>query len=158
MMGSDVEERDFVDRLGAVLEHAGLPPMAGRILGRLLICEPSEQSSSDLAEYLLASRGAISTSTRLLMEAGLVERVRRPGSRATWFRVREGAWGEMLHAEVKRARLLRTIAEDGLALLRGAPPSQTRRLEEFCSFNRFFERELPTLVERWDEEKSRESG
>jgi len=145
-----IRERNFVDRVALVFEHAGIPPISGRILGRLLICDPPEQSSAELADYLLASKGAVSTATRMLMEIGVIEKIRRRGSRASWFRAKRGAWGEMLHAEITRVRMLRQLADEGLALMSEAPPERLERLQEFRDFNAFFETELPELVTRWD--------
>jgi len=151
------KERDFVDQIALVLERSGLPPVAGRILGRLLICDPAEQSSSALADYLNTSAGSVSTSTRMLMQTGLVERVRKRGSRSAWFRVREGAWAEMIHAEIARIRRLREVADMGLALLPGdCPDERRRRMQDFRDFNAFFEREFPILIEHWDNREKKE--
>lgn len=144
-----LQERHLVDRIALALEHAGLPPIAGRILGRLLLCDPPEQSSAGLADYLSASRGAVSTMTRLLVDAGLVERIRIRGSRATWFRIRTGLWAEMLQREVVRVQQFRALAHEGLELLADAPPERRLRLQEFLDFNEFFAEELPSLIEHW---------
>ncbi|MBV9805150.1 MAG: hypothetical protein JO130_18265 [Solirubrobacterales bacterium] len=50
----------FADHMGrfSARRHA-YPPMAGRLLGYLAVCDPPEQSIGDLSEALLASRSAI---------------------------------------------------------------------------------------------------
>ena len=68
-----VEEKHFVEEVGLFFEQSGMPRMAGRILGWLLISDPSHQTTSELAEVLLASKGSISTMTRLLIRIGLIE-------------------------------------------------------------------------------------
>ncbi len=68
--------------LALFFEEMGFPRMAGRILGWLLICDPPEQSAGQLAGVLQASKGSLSTMTRLLIQMGLVERVGLPGSAA----------------------------------------------------------------------------
>ena len=153
------KERNFVDQIALVLERSGLPPVAGRILGRLLICDPAEQSSSELADYLRTSPGSVSTSTRMLMQTGLVERVRKSGSRSAWFRVRDGAWAEMIHAEIARIRRLREVADMGLALLSaGCSDERRKRMQDFRDFNAFFEREFPILIEHWDKRNTKEES
>ena len=47
-----------------------MTPMAGRMWGWLLICEPPEQTAAEIAEALQASRGAISGTARILTTAG----------------------------------------------------------------------------------------
>ncbi len=144
------KERDFVDQIGLVLERSGLPPVAGRLLGRLLICDPAEQSSADLADYLVTSAGSISTCTRMLMQARLVERIRKPGNRSAFFRLREGAWVEMMQAEVSRITRLREISDVGLALLPENDNPRRKRMQAFRDFNAFLEREFPILMDHWD--------
>jgi DNA-binding transcriptional regulator GbsR (MarR family) len=63
-------QKHFIEDISLYLEQMGVPRMAGRILGVLLIANPPEQSITDLVEALQASKSAISTSTRLLSEMG----------------------------------------------------------------------------------------
>ena len=51
-------ESAFVEEMGQALATYGMTPMAGRMWGWLLICEPPEQTAADLAEALQASRGS----------------------------------------------------------------------------------------------------
>ena len=54
------EEITFADHLGRFYARRyAFPPMVGRVLGYLLVCEPRDQSIAELSEALLASRSAI---------------------------------------------------------------------------------------------------
>ena len=44
------EEQRFVEEVGIVFEQTGLPRMAGRILGWLLISDPPHQSTDQLTQ------------------------------------------------------------------------------------------------------------
>jgi DNA-binding transcriptional regulator GbsR (MarR family) len=70
----------------------GLPRMAGRVLGELLICDPPAQSLTDLCDILQASKSSVSTTTRLLTEMGLIERVALPVPRQVYFQFKSGGW------------------------------------------------------------------
>ena len=59
------KDKQFVEEVGIVFEQTGLPRMAGRILGWLLIAEPPHQSTEQLINALMASKGSISSMTRL---------------------------------------------------------------------------------------------
>ena len=80
------EAKNFVEEVGIAFEQTGLPRMAGRVFGWLLISDPPYQSSTELAEALMASKGSISTTTRLLIQLGLAERFVIPGERHDNFR------------------------------------------------------------------------
>ncbi|MCK6506231.1 MarR family transcriptional regulator [Myxococcota bacterium] len=145
----DQRERLFVEEVGLMLEQVGLPRMAGRILGRLLISQPDHQSSAELAEYLHASKASISTSTRLLQQVGLIQRVPVAGSRESWFAVRPDTYDGLLQAELVKTRMARELMDRGLLLLADRPPRDAARLRQLRDLYAFFERELPTMLAKW---------
>src|SRR6202012_5966574 len=57
------------------------PPMVGRLIGYLAVCDPPEQSIGELAEALLASRSAIAGAVKGLETMRLVSRTRVAGER-----------------------------------------------------------------------------
>jgi hypothetical protein len=64
----------IAEELGLMLADAGLPEIAGRVLGWLLACDPPEQSLEQLRVASKASRASISNMTRLLLHFGFIER------------------------------------------------------------------------------------
>ena len=69
------EEAEFVDRLGLFMEMLGGPRTMGRIYGWLLICDPPQQSLTELAHTLSVSKASVSTVARQLQEGGMIERL-----------------------------------------------------------------------------------
>ena len=147
------EEQHFVEEVGLFIERMGLPRMAGRVLGKLLISVPPHQSTGELAESLLASKGSISTMTRLLIQGGLIERMSLPGERRDYFRIKPNAWFQMTLQDNLRLIALRDHANRGLGLLSGQGPELRERLEELLDLCAFYERELPGLLERWERQR-----
>jgi len=144
--------RQFIEDMGLRWEEEGFPRMAGRLVGWLLVCDPPHQTAGELAEVLGASAGSISTMMRILVQSGLVKRIAVPGQRSAGYRIRSGAWSEILGAWIEKARRTRLLAEQGLRLLEGRDEESRHRLQEFHEFHAFFERELPRLLERWRRE------
>jgi DNA-binding transcriptional regulator GbsR (MarR family) len=142
----------FADEIGLLYEDLGQPRIAGRVLGWLLVCEPDCQSAEDLATVLHASRGSISTTTRLLVRAGLVERQTIRGDRRTYYRIRPGAWTTVFEEQIQTARRMRELAERGLELLNDEPVERRSRIEELHALTAFYEREAPILLSRWRRE------
>jgi len=58
------EESEFVDRIGLFFEMLGAPRTMGRVYGWLLICDPPQQSLTELAEVLSVSKASVSTVAR----------------------------------------------------------------------------------------------
>src|SRR4026209_1699947 len=115
-------EAAFVEEMGQYLASYGMTPMAGRMWGWLLICEPPEQTAAEIAEALQASRGAISGTARILTTAGMIRRTTRRGDRREYFSAPPEALDSMLTSASATYRRLREIAEPRPAALAAAPP------------------------------------
>jgi MarR family len=142
----------YVEEWGLLFEQSGLARMAGRVLGWLLVSDPAEQTSAELARALSASKGSISTTTRLLERFGLLERVGLPGDRRTYFRVAPGAFTTMMEDKLRSVSTWKELAGRGVALLEKGGRQRTRRLQAVHDFYAFFEREFPALIRRWKKE------
>jgi len=82
----NAQTADFIERMGLALESDGLPRIAGRIFGLLLVSEDC-RSLDDLAAALGVSKGSVSTNARLLEQRGVLERNSRPSDRRDYYRV-----------------------------------------------------------------------
>lgn len=148
-MDQSQRERQFIEQVALALEASGLPLMAGRLLGWLLICNPPEQSSSQLIDHLSASKASISTNTRLLIRMSLVEKVAVPSSRIAHFRVRPDAWEMIMEQQMNHISNFRALLDDGLKLMSASSAQQRRRLEDTRDLYAFFELEFPQLLNSW---------
>lgn len=144
-----------VEEMALFYEQAGLPRMAGRIIGWLMICEPSHQSLVELGEVLQASKGSISTMTRLLIQLGIIQRVSIPGDRRDYVAIPPGSSTRMLAQNTGKIAAVRQIAARGLTALKGARPERLERLRELHDLYAFLEREMPLLLARWEKESKR---
>lgn len=147
------ERQHFVEDVGVLFEMVGLPRMAGRIFGWLLVSNPPHQSPGELAEVLQASKGSISTMTRLLVQIGLIERISLPGQRRDYFRIKLNAWSELTNQRLAQITAFRQLAERGLQLLQEEPPQSRQRLEEMRDMHAFYEQEFPRMLERWEKQR-----
>lgn len=147
------EQMHFVEDVGLMFESIGLPRMSGRIFGWLLISNPPQQSHTELAEVLQASKGSISTMTRLLIQIGLIERISLPGERRDYFQIKPNAWAQMTKQRMAQITAFRQLAEKGLDLLKHTPSELQQRLQEMRDMHAFLERELPQLDQRWQLEQ-----
>ena len=150
---ADARVQDWMERLAILLERDGLPRMAGRIFGWLLVCDPPEQSMEELAAAVQGSKASMSTMTRLLVSAALVEKVRLPGARCDAFRIRPGQWRQLWRSRMQLVDEATRLTGRGLALLEGRPPWVRARLEDLYYQYRFIGERLPALLEQLDRER-----
>ena len=140
--------------MGRFLASLGMTPMAGRMWGWLLICEPPEQTASDIAAALHASRGAISGTARLLAASGLIRRTTRASDRRGYFSAPPEALDSMLSSAAAVYRQMRQIAERGLTATADRPPAARARLQEFRDVMAFVEQEIPAVIGRFLEDRN----
>ncbi|MGA7935523.1 MAG: MarR family transcriptional regulator [Kovacikia sp.] len=151
---NSLEQPHFIEEVGLAFEMVGLPRMAGRIFGWLLISNPPHQSPGELAAILQASKGSISTMTRLLLQIGLLERISQPGKRRDYFRIKPNAWSELTKQRMVQITTFRQLAERGLEMMQGEDARSLQRLEDMRDTHAFFEQELPLLIDRWEQQRN----
>jgi DNA-binding transcriptional regulator GbsR (MarR family) len=152
------QESAFVEEMGQVLASYGMTPMAGRMWGWLLICDPPEQTAGDIADALHASRGAISGTARILSSAGFIRRSTRRGDRREYFSAPPEALEQFMGSAGRVYRQLRELMEHGLAAMDGRTPQDRARLQELHDVMAFIETEVPALLERYQQERAGTTG
>lgn len=151
----DQKLREWVEEVSMLLEQDGLPRMAGRIFGWLVVCDPPEQSLEDLAAAVQGSKASMSTMTRLLVRSGLVEKVRPPGARRTSFRVEPGRWETLWRSRIALIEEATALLARGLGLLAGKPREVRARLLELHRQYSFFGQAFPELLARLERRRAR---
>jgi DNA-binding MarR family transcriptional regulator len=145
------EEAQFVDRLGLFMEMLGGPRTMGRVYGWLLICDPPQQSLSELAVALSVSKASVSTVARQLREGGMIERLPSP-TRQHHYRVTPGGFASVLNTQLSRMTFGIEAADFGLSLLGDDRSDQRERLEDFRDFCEFSAQDYrDELMQRWIE-------
>lgn len=144
-------EKSFIEETGIVFEQTGLTRMSGRMFGWLLISDPPYQSASELAEVLMASKGSISTTVRLLIQMEIVERYVIPGERHDHFRLKEDALLMVIrHGLEDEVKMFRSLAERGLKLMEKEPPARKQWLEEMHNRYAYLEEAVKSLVNEYN--------
>jgi len=155
---SRIEEMHFIEDIALFFERMGMPRMAGKILGVLLISDPPAQSITEIGEKLNASKSSVSIMARLLVENGLIERVASPIPRRDYYRFKEGGWVLYMRDWLALMSELHKITERGLALMEGKPGEMKERLEEAHDLFSMVEERFPALLQELEEERRRRMG
>jgi DNA-binding transcriptional regulator GbsR (MarR family) len=146
---------DFVEEVGLSPEPPGMPRMAKRILAYLLICEPETQTLDDLAKALKASKASISTMTRMMCYAGIVEKVAFSGERKEFFRANTRDLSDVFQKQMMHLATFRKLMEKGLGLVQKFSSSDTQRLENMCQFYSWLENQFPSFISSWEKEQKK---
>jgi len=146
-------KRQFIEDAGDTLEEHGLPHMAGRVLGALMICVPPQMSMGELAKQLQASKGSISSATQILLRLGIIEKISMPGHRRHYYRPRPNLWSDLFAQQMGYLKEHHALADQGLKTLAGEPLEMKERLIEMQVFFDFVEKEFPGFAQRWEKQR-----
>ncbi len=151
----ETSRRHFAEDMGIAMERAGFPRMAGRIIGVLMISTENEVSTEELARVLGASRGSLSTMTRMLVDQRIIERVGKPGERRDYFRISNGAWTAFLRTRLQEVTSFHLMVENGLHIVSANEHAPYTRLQHLHEFYEFFQKEFEAMLERWEHRRRR---
>ncbi|MFC0556933.1 GbsR/MarR family transcriptional regulator [Planotetraspora thailandica] len=143
------EELAFTDRMANFYAREyGFPPVAGRVLGYLLVCRPPQQTIAEISEALLASRSAITGAVALLSSHNVVRRSRSAGQRVDHVTLDPRALDPAGFAgETYKEQA--ALAREALDLLGEGPSERRSMLEEAAAFYDFMAERMPALLTEW---------
>src|SRR5271170_1454319 len=139
----------FADHAGRFYAREyGFPPVTGRVLGYLVVCDPPQQTIAELAEALLASRSAIAGAVKSLESLHAVQRTRAAGERVDRVSIDPAAlepkgFGPAEYEEQA------ALAREALDLLKDAGPARRAVLEAAAALYDFLAKRLPEVLDEW---------
>jgi DNA-binding transcriptional regulator GbsR (MarR family) len=144
------EEITFADHLGRFYARRyAFPPMVGRVLGYLLVCEPRDQSIGELSDALLASRSAITGALDVLERLHVIQRSRAAGERMDRIRV-DFSSAQARGFDVSEYQELGDLAREGLEVVRDASPERRETLMEMAAFADWLVERNRALQDEWE--------
>lgn len=143
-------ELTFADHMGRFYARRyAFPPMMGRLVGYLAVCDPPEQSIGELADALLASRSAIAGAVKVLETTHAVRRSRAAGERMDRVQI-DLSSPQSMGMDTGEYEELRELAQEGLEVVRDAPLERRAVLLEMSAFAEFLVERMPVLQQEWN--------
>lgn len=144
----DIQTAHFTERMGLALEADGLPRIAGRIFGLLLVSEDA-RSLDDLARELKVSKASVSTNARMLEQRAVLERISRPGDRRDYYRVPPDLFSHTMAQRVARWQRF----HEAIGAARTALPIRSTevmdRLEEYQEAYAYMSQVITEALAHW---------
>jgi DNA-binding transcriptional ArsR family regulator len=147
-------EITFADHMGRFYARRyAFPPMVGRLIGYLAVCDPPEQTIAELAEALLASRSAIAQAVNAVEALHVVRRYRMAGERMDRVRI-DLSSPRSLGFDISEYEELSEMAREGLEVVRDAPAERRAVLLEMSAFAEFLVERIPVMEQEWAERRA----
>lgn len=148
------EQITFADHMGRFYARRyGFPPMVGRVLGYLLVCDHPQQTIAELSEALLASRSAITGALTVLETIGGLRRTRAAGERMDRVHL-DFSSAQARGFDVTEYEELAGLAREGLGVLADAPEDRRAELLELAAFAEFLVERTQVMHEEWERHKA----
>ena len=138
----------FIESMGLALESDGLPRIAGRIFGLLLVSDEA-RSLDDLAAELRVSKASISTNARLLEHRGVLEQVSRPADRRDYYQVPRDLFSQTMSQRLTRWQRFHEAIGAARTTLPIKSPEVRDRLEEYEQAYAYMSRVIQEALGRW---------
>jgi DNA-binding transcriptional regulator GbsR (MarR family) len=138
----------FIETMGLALESDGLPRIAGRIFGLLLVSAEA-RSLDELAAELQVSKASISTNARLLEHRGVLEQVSRPADRRDYYQIPHDLFSHTMAQRLARWQQFHEAIGSARTSLPIRSPEVRERLEEFEQAYAYMSRVIREALGRW---------
>lgn len=104
-----IKQREVVEQFGRHFDKEGFQPIAGRILGLLLVMDKELYTFDEIIDELQISKSSASNAFRNLEIRGDIEYITLPGDRKRYFRFRKQNAGAIIEVMEKKLNNLREL-------------------------------------------------
>jgi DNA-binding transcriptional regulator GbsR (MarR family) len=147
-------EITFADHMGRFYARRyAFPPMVGRLIGYLAICDPPDQSIGELADALLASRSAITNAVKVLETMRLIRRTRLAGERMDRVRL-DPTTQQAMGFDTTEYEEMKELVREGLDVVGDAPSRRRALLLEWAEFMDFLIEQINRMQQEWLERRA----
>jgi DNA-binding transcriptional regulator GbsR (MarR family) len=151
----DTAKRNLIEAIGMEYEQIGLPRMAGRIMGALMISVPQRLSLPELCDILGASKSSVSVMARLLCEMQIVRRFVVPGERREFYEMAFDQTIAHFQRRFNHFRDLNKLMNIALQILDAENPPESEQARKNLTFLRDFygwlSIEMPIMLRQWED-------
>ena len=147
------EQKKLIEEIGVSKEQEGLQPAAARVYALLFVSNKTELTFDEIREALKLSKSATSNALNFLLSVSIIEYITLPGDRKRYFRMNLTNWGKNLQKRIESGLKGNALLKK---VLNQRPPETAefnQRLAELIEFTDFLQKEIPLLLDRWNESR-----
>ncbi|TSJ42053.1 GbsR/MarR family transcriptional regulator [Fluviicola chungangensis] len=143
------EQRELIERMGVFYEQHGIPPMEGRIMSLLIVCDEPELTFDQIRELLGISKSATSSALNMLLLTQRAIYRTKPGDRKRYFASNIVQWQEGFTENFQKFFGVIKIMKEALAQRTPKTPEFNGQMAEFIEFIEYLSVEFPRLYQEW---------
>jgi len=142
------QQRELIETIGRYLEKQGYQPVAGRILGLLMVMDKEEYTFDEIVCEMQISKSSASNALKNLELRDAIEYVTYPGDRKRYFRILPSDVNVLVEDTEKKFRAYADFTERILNLKKNKDSRNSRLLKKVLEGTRIFIEGLEKFRER----------
>lgn len=152
-MALSEKQKAVIEQVGISFEKIGMQPAAARVMGLLYVADRPELSFDEITEALQISKSATSNAINLLLQTEQIEYTTFPGDRKRYFRLKISNWREGFAKKIEGMTSFNVLLRQVLEVRTPETPEFNQSLEELINFLDYINRQLPKLLQDWENSK-----
>lgn len=141
------KQRELIEKIGLYFDKEGFQPIAGRILGLLMVMDKEQFTFDEIVEELQISKSSASNALKNLEIREDIEYITQPGDRKRYFQVRKQDKFTLIKGFEKKMRQSMDMFDCILSLKADKNSSNAVFLKEIKDTMEFVLTQLNKLIE-----------
>ncbi|TAF67775.1 MAG: MarR family transcriptional regulator [Cytophagales bacterium] len=138
-----------VEKIGIVCDKDGFPPLAGRLLGFMILAEPPHKTFDEIVAFLNASKSAVSNTLKFLENQKMIDYTTFPGDRKRYFRLSVENWSNVLIDKMVWLKAMQEQLTIALKIRTEENPEFNEGLRNIIELYEIVIEEMPLIIEKW---------
>ncbi len=131
-------QKELIETIGRNLEKQGLQPVAGRILGMLMVMDKEEYTFEEIVEEMKISKSSASNALRNLELREAIEYITYPGDRKRYFRISFSDINKVIEGVKKKFQTDADIFDEVITLKKDVNSKNACALKTISKGMRYF--------------------
>ena len=147
------KQKAVVEQVGISYEKIGMQPAAARVMGLLYVADKPELTFDEITDCLQISKSATSNAINLLLQTEQIEYTTFSGDRKRYFRLKISNWRESFAKKIEGMTSFNVLLRQVLEVRTPQTTEFNDSLEELINFLDYINRQLPKLLQDWENSK-----
>ena len=139
----------LIEKVGRFFDKEGHQPIAGRIIGLLIVMDKEAFTFDEICEELQISKSSASNTLKMLEIRGSIEYFTLPGERKRYFRAKTADLFSLVDHFEKRIVAFEQISGEILALKAERSTSVSKFITELLGMTAFFRSKMADLKKEY---------
>lgn len=144
-------QKAFVEEIGRYFDKEGLQPIAGRILGLLMVMDKELFTFDEITEELQISKSSASIVLRNLQIRGEIEYITIPGDRRKYYQITYKSTNDIIESFYKKIINFKQIINKTLELKENKDSRNAKMFKDFMMIINYMEERIDDLKDNLTE-------